>query len=149
MQVGPNQTLSYFHLTCNFIQRILVINAAGTSKQDGLSAMRIIMTILEQFPGRINDTLPNLVAIMLAELKKAFDEESTPPNYRSMLLQAFSMCFYNNSQITLQTMEQNQMTLPVFINWFTFMNRFKLEFEIRRNVFGLSSLLRTPVEALP
>ena len=68
--------------------------------------MRIILTILEQFPGRINDTLPNLVAIMLAELKKAFDEE-TPPNYRSMLLQAFSMCFYNNSQITLQTMEQN------------------------------------------
>ena len=107
------------------------------------------MTILEQFPGRINDTLPNLVAIMLAELKKAFDEETTPPNYRSMLLQAFSMCFYNNSQITLQTMEQNQMTAPVFINWFFFMHKFKLEFEIRRIVFGLCSLLRTPVEALP
>ena len=29
------------------------------------------------------------------------------------------------------------------------MGKFKLEFEIRRIVFGLSSILRTPVEALP
>ena len=96
--------MSYFNLTCKFIQRILVINAAGENKQDGIFAMRIIITLLETYPGMINDTLPNLVGILLAELKKAFDEE-TPPNYRSMLLQAFSMCFYNNSQITLQTVE--------------------------------------------
>ena len=107
MTVGPNQQQSYFHLTCNFIQRVLVINAAGYNKQDGISAMRLVMTILEKFPGMIDDSLPNLVAIMLAELKKAFDEPDTPPNYRSMLLQAFSMCFYNNCQITLQIMEQN------------------------------------------
>ena len=35
------------------------------------------------------------------------------------------------------------------MNWFNFMDRFKLEFEIRRNVFGLASLLRAPVDVLP
>ena len=86
MTVGPDQELSYFNLTCKFIQRILVINAAGENKQDGIFAMRIIITLLETYPGMINDTLPSLVGILLAELKKAFDEEHTPSNYRSMLL---------------------------------------------------------------
>lgn len=49
----------------------------------------------------------------------------------------------------MQTIEQNNQTLPVFVNWFNYMSQFKLEFEIRRIVFGLCSILRTPSGSLP
>ena len=72
-------------MVCRFIQRILVINANGAHKQDGVTILRVLITLFEVLPGQINDALPTLVGMLLAELKMAF-ENDTPSNYRSMLL---------------------------------------------------------------
>ena len=106
--------------------------------------MRILLSLLETFPGQMDFALGGVVGILLAEIQKAFGDNVTPPNYKSMLLQTMSMCFFNNCQLTMQTIEENNQTLPVFVNWFNFMDQFKLEFEIRRIIFGLCSILRTP-----
>ena len=66
-----------------------------------------------------------------------------------MILQSISMALYNNSVVTLQIIEQEQQTVTVFGNWLQFMGNFKLEFEIRRIVFGLLSILKTPANDLP
>ena len=42
--------------------------------------------MLEQYPGQIDFALGGLVGILLAEIQKAFGDEETPPNYKSMLL---------------------------------------------------------------
>lgn len=39
--------------------------------------------------------------------------------------------------------------MAVFANWLNFMKHFKLEFEIRRIVFGLLSILKTPGASIP
>ena len=85
MSVGEGQTETYFELAFKFVQRILVINANSTHKQDGVTIMRVLIAILENLPGQIDMALPNLVGMLLAELKVAF-EGSTPKNYKSMLL---------------------------------------------------------------
>lgn len=59
-----------------------------------------------------------------------------------MALQAIAMCFTYNSTLTFQVLESQQQTLPVFQAWFTQMNSFKNDFELRRNIFGLGSILK-------
>lgn len=59
------------------------------------------------------------------------------------------MALYNNSQATLSIIETEKQTMAVFGSWLGFMSKFKLEFEIRRIVFGLLAILKTPGEHIP
>ena len=92
--------------------------------------------------------LPTLVGILLAELKMAF-ENPTPNNYKSMLLQSLSMAIFNNNSATLRIIETEGQTFTLFSNWLGFMKNFKLEFEIRRILFGLLAILKTPGADIP
>ena len=86
--------------------------------------------------------------MLLAELKIAF-EQGAPKNYKSMLLQTVAMALNYNSAAVLQIIEAEGQTFAVFSNWLSFMGNFKLEFEIRRVVFGLLAILKTPANCIP
>jgi hypothetical protein len=59
------------------------------------------------------------------------------------------MCFTYNAGLTFEILEGYQQTLFVFQNWFGLMNSFKNDFELRRNIFGLSSIIKqNPLPAL-
>ena len=113
-----------------------------------MTILRVLIALLENLPGQLDESMPQLVGMLLAELKMAFENQSVS-NYRSMLLQAMSMALYNNSQLTLTIIENENQTVAVFGNWLQFMSKFKLEFEIRRIIFGLLCILKTPVANLP
>jgi len=66
-----------------------------------------------------------------------------------MLLQGIAVAFYNNSIVTFQCCEKNQMTIPFFQTWLSFMPQFEMEFELRRIIFGLISILRCPPQYHP
>lgn len=83
-----------------FVQQVLVINSNGVHKQDGVTIMRVLISLFENLPGQIDSALPHLVGILLAELKISF-ENGAPKNYKSMLLQTISMALYNNSTAVL------------------------------------------------
>lgn len=148
MTVGEGQTETYFQLAIKFIQQVLVINSKGVHKQDGVTILRVVIAIFENMPGHIDSALPHVVGMLLAEHKIAF-EHSSPKNYKSMIYQALSMALYNNSVATLQIIESEGQTFAVFSNWLHFMSKFKLEFEIRRIIFGLLSILKTPGSSIP
>ena len=148
MLVGEGQTETYFQLAVKFVQQVLVINSNGVHKQDGVTIMRVLISIFENLPGQIDSALPHLVGILLAELKLSF-ENGAPKNYKSMLLQTISMALFNNSVAVLSIFEAEGQTVAVFANWLNFMKHFKLEFEIRRIVFGLLSILKTPGANMP
>ena len=59
------------------------------------------------------------------------------------------MMFVYNSQATFSLLESTGCTLMVFQAWFSNMNEFKKDFEIRRNIFGLSAIIKTPDTCLP
>ena len=87
-----------------FIQRILVINSNSNHKQDGVVILRVLISLFENLPGQINEAMPTLVGMLLAEIKVNF-ENKCPQNYRAMLFQAFATAIYNNSALTLQITE--------------------------------------------
>lgn len=66
-----------------------------------------------------------------------------------MLLQTIAMCFHYNSPLTFQIMEQGQYTANIFVVWLQNMPYFKHDFEFRRIIFGLTSILKTPVVNIP
>jgi len=53
------------------------------------------------------------------------------------------MCFSYNAALTFQVLEQRGVTIVMFQAWFKFMNDFKTDFELRRNIFGLTSIMKT------
>ena len=59
------------------------------------------------------------------------------------------MAIFNSNSTTLRIIETEKQTIAVFANWLGFMKQFKLEFEIRRIVFGLCAILRTPIGNMP
>lgn len=84
LSVGEGQTETFFELTAKFIQRVLVVNSNSVHKQDGVAIMRALIAIFENMPGQINNAMPHLVGMLLAEISVAF-QNPTPSNYKSML----------------------------------------------------------------
>lgn len=66
-----------------------------------------------------------------------------------MIVQAIATAFYNNSVATFQILENEKQTMNFFEKWLDMMKSFKLEFEIRRNIFGLIAIMRTPLDQMP
>jgi len=66
-----------------------------------------------------------------------------------MLFQTIAMAIYNSNAATLTIIENEKQTFFIFSNWLQFMSTFKLEFEIRRVLFGLLSILKTPGDQMP
>lgn len=54
------------------------------------------------------------------------------------------MMFVYNASATFNLLESSGTTLLVFQAWFSFMNDFKKDFEIRRNIFGLCAIVNCP-----
>lgn len=57
--------------------------------------------------------------------------------------------FAYNTEATFSLLESSGKTLLVFQTWFSHMNEFKKDFEIRRNIFGLCSIIKTNENCLP
>ncbi len=56
---------------------------------------------------------------------------------------------FNNCPLALHTIEQEGQTIQFFTALVGHIPKFKKEFEIRRVLFGLTAILRTPIEHLP
>ena len=69
--------------------------------------MRIVISIFENLPGLIDQALPMLVGMLLAELKVAF-EGKTPLNYKSIILQSLAMALFNSPATVLGIIESEQ-----------------------------------------
>ncbi len=107
LSVGEGQTETYFELTVKFVRRMMVVNSNSQHKQDGITTLRVLVSIFENLCGQIDAALPMLVGMLLAEIKMAFDGKS-PQNYKSMLFQTLAMALYNNCGATLAIIEQEQ-----------------------------------------
>lgn len=124
------------------------MNKNAEHKLDGIVAFKVIIAMLENLLGRIDQALPLILQICVSEL----NENSHPKankSYKSMILQTIAMCFHYNSELTFQLLEQNNWTIPVFQQWLQTMPIFKHDFEIRRVIFGLTAIIKTNPQIIP
>lgn len=63
--------------------------------------MKILITILENLCGRVDEALPCIIGIAVGELAK----ENITESYTSMIMQVLSMCFWYNGPLTFHILE--------------------------------------------
>jgi len=108
---------------------------------DGVAIINLIIAVLENMQGKVDGDLKDIINIVVQEIQWVSQKKGYA-HYKSMLLQCMAMCFTYNSALAFEILEGYQQTLFVFQNWFVLMNSFKNDFELRRNIFGLSSILK-------
>jgi len=68
-------------VTFKFLQRIFVINQTSNSKIDGITAMKVVISIFECLPGQIDAALPEFLGMLLAELQVLLNKKKPIKNY--------------------------------------------------------------------
>lgn len=58
LSVGQGQTQTYIALTFKFVERALRINATSEHMLDGIVVMKVLIAMLENLQGRIDEALP-------------------------------------------------------------------------------------------
>lgn len=105
--------------------------------------------MLENLKGQIDEGMGSLLDLILPDLIQQLGTKKQVPNFVSMLLQTISICFWYNSALTFNILEQKNATVQVFQLWLGFMSKFKKDFELRRVIFGLTSILVTSPAQMP
>ena len=88
--------------TFRFIDRSLKINATSEHMLDGVVIMKVLMAMLENLKGLIDEALPHVLRICLGQ----FTECKPTKNFASMIMQTVAMCFWYNAPLTFQVLEQ-------------------------------------------
>ena len=81
-------------MTFKFIERALQINRNSKNKQDVIVVMKIIIAMVENLQGKIDEAMAYIVQICMTEL-----QDKNPKNVKAMILQAICMCFWYNSEL--------------------------------------------------
>mmetsp|Transcript_38754 Transcript_38754/g.28087 ORF Transcript_38754/g.28087 Transcript_38754/m.28087 type:complete len:86 (+) Transcript_38754:2363-2620(+) len=85
MTIGENQTESYCEMVTRFLTRVLYINSNSSEKTDGIVAMKVVIALLENMDGQLDQYFERILEILLAELFNATTKK-TGKNYISMIL---------------------------------------------------------------
>lgn len=100
----PGNSETFLQMTFKFIERCFQINRNSQHKQDAIVITKIIIALLENLQGRIDDALPFIIQTCTQELLNN-GKGKLPKNVKSMLLQTLCMSFWYNSQLTFHIME--------------------------------------------
>jgi hypothetical protein len=68
LSVGENQSQTYIALTFNFVEKVLKINVESPDKLDGIVAMKILIAMIENLRGKIDEAIPYIIKICIEQL---------------------------------------------------------------------------------
>ena len=88
---------TFLEMTFNFVQRVLIVDKNNKSKLDGVSVLKVVMTLFEHYPNQINQAMPNFIGMLLAELQVQLNKKKPIVIFKSMVLQCLALGFYNNA----------------------------------------------------
>ena len=69
----------------------------------------LIISLLENLHGRIDDSIHNILELLVTEVQKYSDRW-----VRHIIIQAISMCFAYNAALTFQIIEEMNWTQGIF-----------------------------------
>jgi hypothetical protein len=111
---------------------------------EAICAVTLLIQMLESIQG-IDSSLHNILEFFVRELGSA-----ETPDYKCMLAQGICMCLWYNTSQTLMSLEQMGCTQSFLDLVFSLVQtQVKQDFEIKRFVIGLSSLIQKDPSELP
>ncbi len=101
---------------------------------------QIFISMLECLRGQIDGHIPRLLELIVRQLERNHKESDR--RVRSMLLQVIAMLLYYSTPLVLSLLGQQEgLTEKIFDQLHKHLIGFKLDFEMRRALFGLTAVL--------
>lgn len=118
------------------------------SKEYGnlLYSLRIIMGLLENFRGQVDDLLGDILQIVRELLKECQGNKSS---LRSMILQVAAMMLWYDPHFTVKLLKNNNYFEELIAVWFDHLAQFETEHEKERELYGIVALISLPYGSLP
>eukprot|EP00347_Sterkiella_histriomuscorum_P021385 403334157 len=146
----PNQFLqanfdghSALDMMFGFIGRVFEVANLKEDEIEAMCAVTLLIALLENVSG-IESSLHNIIEYLIRQLGDA-----KTPDYKCMISQGVCMALMYNTQMALVSLEQMGCTE----NWvnliFSQLDGLKQDFEIKRFIIGLSSLIQRDMSELP
>jgi hypothetical protein len=117
----------------------------GDVYTSSVCVMKLIGTILENCLGKVDHVLQDIISLISTELS----EKIRSKIYKSAILQAFSMCFVYNTNLTYQMLENLGQTDHLLKFFFSNIEIFRKTFEIRRVLYGISCIISSDPRHAP
>ena len=125
------------------IAKIFENARAKSDEVEAMCAVSLLMHLLENVKG-IDNQLSNIVHFFMQELSV-----SRTPEYKAMLSQGLAMCFWYAPQAAVQVLEGMNATGNVLSMMFSQLQQLQHDFEIKRFIVGLTSLITADPQQIP
>ena len=96
----------------------------------------LIVSLLENLYGKIDGYIGHIIELLVGELQNTSETTS-----QLLLIQAISMWFTYNPALTFSIIEEKQWTQSIFEIWFDALPKARWDFEIKRMILGLTSII--------
>lgn len=117
-----------------------------TEEQEAGEATELIESVLLNCKGRVDHKLPEILHITVQRLlaKKIESKE-----FRVLLIEIIADSLYYNAPLTLHILETQGTTQAVFQVWLAAIPQFKMPFDIKLIILGLTAIFEIPLAKLP
>ena len=135
----------YLDLIVKMIVKVVEISKTSYSDSDAMLAIRIINSLFEHLPGKIDNYLPHLLKIAVQEM----DREDMTNHYILILSKCFFYSFYYNAGLTFQTLSELNALQSVMELWFGKPEMYKTTEDVNVVIFGTISIFKVNSNDIP
>lgn len=111
-----------------------------------LYSLRIIMGLLENFRGKVDNHLAGILQIVKELLGEC---QGNKDSLKSMVLQVVAMMLWYNPTLTVDLLRSQNYFEELLTVWFDHLAQFESEHEKERELYGIVALLSLPDGTLP
>lgn len=132
---GQGQSISAIEMTWNLAVKGFELANTKEDEIEAICAVTLLNGMLENI-SNLQGILPAIIDKYLSELSKADTSD-----YKIMLVQGIMMCLWYDYGVSLTKFEEINATSSIFQVIFEQVPTIKQDFEVKRFVLGLSSLI--------
>ena len=136
---------SYIDLMLKSMNKIIEASNSGYSNSGGVTWVKIMISMIENLPGKLNDYIPEFIKLISSQLKI----KGITKAYVQSLIQLLFCWFYYDPRMTFDWMEKLKATKALTEACFSKLNQFKETEAMRNVIIGIISILRLDPSEMP
>ncbi|CAD8063756.1 unnamed protein product [Paramecium sonneborni] len=131
---------SFISLVFRFLQKIYVIADIGTDETDQNQVTTILIALIENYPGQIDNLIPQIIDFSLANLQK--DKKTN--RFKIVNIGVLCMCIWYNPNLAVNYLNSKGLTDQILQTILSMEKFYKYEQDINRLIFALCQLYSLP-----
>ena len=136
--------ISFVELLFEMIRKIGNECLQRNNNADLCLALRLIIALIENFRGKIDDLIPQIL-----DLSTELMKENRTENLKSVLIQIICMMFWYDPIMAIELLNKRDYTQDALEAWFGNVEIFTSDFEKERELYGIAGIISLPADLYP